>query len=71
MIRAYPDDAIQAAILSAAGDFEQRLRDAMGRYATRLLRRQHPDPANRTGDHGVIDISQTVAPKSDQLNADT
>lgn len=32
VIRAYPDDAIQAAILSAAGDFEQRLRDAMSRY---------------------------------------
>jgi len=32
VIRAYPDEAIQAAILSAAGDFEQRLRDAMSRY---------------------------------------
>ncbi|MDP4005117.1 lambda exonuclease family protein [Methylobacterium sp. NEAU K] len=32
VIRAYPDETIQAAILSAAGDFEQRIRDAMGRY---------------------------------------
>lgn len=32
VIRAYPDETIQAAILSAAGDFEQRLRDAMSRY---------------------------------------
>jgi hypothetical protein len=30
--RLYPDETIQAAILSAAGDFEQRIRDAMGRY---------------------------------------
>lgn len=32
VIRAYPDETIQAAILSAAGDFEQRLRDANDRY---------------------------------------
>ncbi len=32
VIRAYPDETIQAAILSAAGDFEKRIRDAHGRY---------------------------------------
>ncbi|SFU37774.1 MULTISPECIES: YqaJ viral recombinase family protein [unclassified Methylobacterium] len=32
VIRAYPDEKIQQAIVDAAGDFEQRLRDAMSRY---------------------------------------
>ncbi|KOX55110.1 YqaJ-like viral recombinase [Streptomyces purpurogeneiscleroticus] len=32
VIRAYPDEKIQQAIVEAAGDFEQRLRDAMSRY---------------------------------------
>lgn len=31
-IRVYPDEVVQQAIVSAAGDFEQRLRDAMDRY---------------------------------------
>lgn len=31
-IRAYPDEKIQQAIVDAAGDFEQRLRDAHDRY---------------------------------------
>lgn len=32
VIRAYPDEAIQKAIIDAAGDFERRLRDAHDRY---------------------------------------
>ena len=31
-IRAYPDETVQAAIISAAGDFERRLADALARY---------------------------------------
>ena len=37
VIRVHPDQAIQDAILSAAGDFEQRLRDAMGRYRDAVI----------------------------------
>ncbi len=32
VIRAYADEEVHEKILAAAGDFEQRLRDAMARY---------------------------------------
>jgi hypothetical protein len=70
--RVFPDARYQEAIIAAATDFERRLQEAHQKYAAWLDRPagRHKHSQDNPGGNHMLDLSKTIAPRSDQLNAD-